>query len=206
MLDLGKKRRVRFTQLNDDTQQRLRTIYHLTSAKAALSIARTGCIWSNDPDGCANFSLNRNLKSEYTTTPEVALTFKFRGEVHLCEKDVDFAGYPPNTLNLHLIAWPELYGMEGLKVAIARVSGGSEKPLDCVDFKLTPQFIEQCRTDPEAELLLRRLRRQLALGRTVKVPESLQERAEAEERMVEVKPEPKWTQKLWGRITRKEEV
>lgn len=204
MLDIGKKRRVRFTQLDDETRERLRTIYHLTSAQAALNIARTGYIWSNDPDGCANFSLNRDLKLHYTATPEVALTFKFTGEVQLREKAVDFAGYPPDTLNLHLISWPELYGMEGLRVAIARVAAGTTMHLECVDFKLTPDFIEKCKTDPDAELLLRRLRRQLALGRSVKVPGTAQERQAIEAQRQEEKPEPTWVQKIVGRITNRE--
>ena len=201
MLDLGKKRRVRFTQLDPEAQQRLRTVYHLTSAQAALSIARTGYIWSNDPDGCPNFSLNRDLKLHYTTTPEVALTFKFHGDAHLREQEVEYTGYEPNTLNLHVISWPAVYGMEGLRVAIARVAAGTTMHLECVDFKLTPDFIEKCKTDPAAELLLRRLRRQLALGRMVKVPSSPQERQEIEARTLEVKPEPSWVQKLWGRLT-----
>ncbi|MDE2416347.1 MAG: hypothetical protein KGN32_00940 [Burkholderiales bacterium] len=201
MLDIGKKRRVRFTQLDEEAKQRLRTLYHLTSAQAALSIARTGYLWSNDPDGCANFSLNRDLKLHYTTTPEVALTFKFHGEVHLREREVDFAGYAPNTLNLHLKSWPTLYGLEGLRVAIARVAAGTTMHLECVDFKLTPEFIWKCRSDPNAELLLRRLRRQLALGRTVKVPGTPQERQAIEAQTLEEKPDPSWVQKVLARLT-----
>lgn len=204
MLDVGKKRRIRFTQLDAEAQKRLRTIYHLTSAKAALSIARTGYLWSNDPDGCANFSLNRDLKRHYTATPEVALTFRFHGDVHLREKEVDYTGYAPNSLNIHLIAWPTLYGMDGLRASLARVGAGTTMHLECVDFKLTPEFIRKCRSDPEAELLLRRLRRQLALGRMVKVPGSAEERQAVEAQTIEVKPEPTWSQKIWGRITRRE--
>lgn len=204
MLDIGKKRTVRFTQLDDEAQQRLRTIYHLTSAQAALNIARTGYLWSNDPDGCANFSLNRELKLQYTTTPEVALTFKFRGEVNLLEREVNFSGYAPNTLNLHLKSWPTLYGLDGLRVAIARVAAGTTMHLECVDFKLTPEFISKCRTDPDAELLLRRLRRQLALGRTVKIPGTPQERQEIEALKPDEKPDPTWIQKIVGRITNRE--
>ncbi len=204
MLDLGKKRRVRFTQLDEEAQQRLRTIYHLTSAQAALNIARTGYLWSNDPDGCANFSLNRDLKLHYTTTPEVALTFKFSGDVNLLEREVDFAGYAPNTLNLHLKSWPTVYGLDGLRVAIARVSAGTTMHLECVDFKLTPEFIWKCRSDPDAELLLRRLRRQLALGRSVKVPATPQERQAIEAQGLDEKPEPTWLQKVVGRLTNRE--
>ncbi len=201
MLDIGQKRRVRFTQLEEEAQQRLRTIYHLTSAQAALNIARTGYIWSNDPDGCANFSLNRDLKRHYTTEPEVALSFKFHGDVHLREQEVDYAGYEPNTLNLHLISWPKVYGMDGLRVAIARVAAGTTVHLECVDFKLTPDFIEKCKTDPAARLLLKRIRRQLALGRMIKVPKSMDERREIEARTADVPPEPSLVQKIWRRIS-----
>ena len=74
MLDPKSKPKVRFTQLDAETQTRLRTVYHLTSAQAALNIARTGYIWSNDPDGCPNFSLNRDLKLHYTAQPAVSYT------------------------------------------------------------------------------------------------------------------------------------
>ena len=201
MLDTKSKARVRFTQLDAETQQRLRTIYHLTSAQAALSIARTGYIWSDDPDGCPNFSLNRDLKLHYTAQPEVALTFKFRGTVQLHDDKVNFAPYAPNTLNLHLIAWPTLYGMEGLRVGNARVASGTSADLECLDFKLTPDFIEKCKTDPAAELLLRRLRRQLALGRMIKVPASREERAEIEARTHDAEPKPSVAKSLWNRLT-----
>jgi hypothetical protein len=201
MLDLEQKRRVRFTQLDEEAQLRLRTIYHLTSAQAALNIARTGYIWSNDADGCPNFSLNRDLKLHYTAEPEVALKFKFHGDVQLREQEVDYVGYPANTLNLHMIAWPKVYGMDGVRVAIARVAAGTTVHLECVDFKLTPAFIDKCKTDPAAELLLRRLRRQLALGRMIKVPSTPQERLDIEARTTEAPPEPSLAKKLWSRVT-----
>lgn len=200
MFDLRSRPKVRFTQLDDDTQQRLRTVYHLTSAQAALKIARSGAIWSNDPDGCPNFSLNRDLKLHYTATPEVALTFKFHGTVRLQDEKVDFTGYEANTLNLHLIEWPTLYGMDGMRIAIARVAAGTVKDLECVDFKLTPAYIERCKTDPSAELLLRRLRRQLALGRMIKVPGSQQERQAFEVRASDAEPTPSLLKSLWGKI------
>jgi hypothetical protein len=201
MFEPRSRPKVRFTQLDEDTRQRLRTVYHLTSAQAALSIARTGYIWSNDPDGCPNFSLNRDLKLHYTATPEVALTFKFHGTVHLQDEEVDFSGYEVNSLNLHLIEWPTLYGMDGMRIAIARVAAGTVKDLECVDFKLTPAFIEKCKTDPDAELLLRRLRRQLALGRTIKVPGSTQERHAIEARTSDAEPAPWLIKSLWGKLT-----
>lgn len=200
MLDTKSKSKVRFTQLDAETQLRLRTIYHLTSAQAALSIARTGYIWSNDPDGCANFSLNRDLKLHYTAQPEVALTFKFHGAIQLHDEEVTFTPYAANTLNLHLIAWPTLYGMDGLRAGNARVAAGTSVDLECLDFKLTPDFIEKCKTDPAAELLLRRLRRQLALGRMIKVPGSMEERREIEARTQEAEPKPSMAKSLWNKL------
>lgn len=201
MLEIKARPRVRFTQLDAETQTRLRTIYHLTSAQAALSIARTGYIWSNDPDGCPNFSLNRDLKLHYTANPEVALTFKFHGDVRLHDERVTYEGYDANTLNVHLFEWPMLYGMEGMRVAMARAAAGTSVDLECVDFKLTPDFIDKCKSDPAAELLVRRLRRQLALGRMIKVPKSLEERKEIEARTQEAEPKPSMAKSLWNRLT-----
>ena len=204
MFDTKSRPKVRYTQLDAETQSRLRTIYHLTSAQAALNIARTGYIWSNDPDGCPNFSLNRDLKLHYTAQPEVALTFKFHGNVQLQDEKVTFEPYASNTLNLHLIAWPTLYGMEGLRVGNARIAAGTSADLECLDFKLTPDFIEKCKTDPAAELLLRRLRRQLALGRMIKVPGSMDERREIEARIAEAEPKPSMAKTLWNKLTGRE--
>jgi hypothetical protein len=201
MFDTKSRPKVRYTQLDAETQTRLRTIYHLTSAQAALSIARTGYIWSNDPDGCPNFSLNRDLKLHYTATPEVALTFKFHGDVRLHDEKVTFEPYAVDTLNLHLIEWPMLYGMEGMRIAIARVASGTTSDLECLDFKLTPDFIEKCKADPAAELVVRRLRRQLALGRMVKVPGSMEERKQIEARTADAEPKPSVAKSLWNKLT-----
>ena len=200
MLDPTVRHRVRFTQLDAEAQTRLRTIYHLTSAQNALSIARSGYIWSNDPDGCPNFSVHRDPRTADPALAEVALAFKFQGPVHLHEDRVDFSEYQAGSLNLHLKAWPTLYGMEGLRVAVARVAVGTVNGLDCVDFKLTPAFIEKCKTDPEAELLLRRLRRQLALGRSIKVPRSTEERQQVELRTGEAEPPPTLAKSLWNKL------
>lgn len=201
MLEIKSRPRVRFTQLDSETQARLRTVYHLTSAQAALSIARTGYIWSNDPDGCPNFSMNRDLKLHYTANPEVALTFKFHGDVRLHDEKVTFEPYDVNTLNLHLIEWPMLYGMEGMRIVMARAAAGTSADLECVDFKLTPDFIEKCKVDPAAELLVRRLRRQLALGRMIKVPASMEDRREIEARTQEAEPKPSVAKTLWNKLT-----
>ena len=201
MFDTKSRPKVRYTQLDAETQSRLRTVYHLTSAQAALSIARTGYIWSNDQDGCPNFSLNRDLKLHYTATPEVALTFKFHGDVRLHDEKVTFEPYDANTLNLHLIEWPMLYGMEGMRIAMARVASGTTSNLECLDFKLTPDFIEKCKADLAAELVVRRLRRQLALGRMVKVPKSIEERKEIEARTADAEPKPSMAKSLWDKLT-----
>lgn len=200
MLDPHARHRVRFTQLDAEAQTRLRTIYHLTSAQAALAIARSGYIWSNDPDGCPNFSVHRDPRVNNAALAEVALAFKFDGPVLLHEARADFSAYEPGSLNLHLSSWPTLYGMDGLRVSVARVAAGTVNGLDCVNFKLTPAFIDKCKTDPEAELLLRRLRRQLALGRSIKVPRSLEERQQVEARAVEAEPQPTLAKSLWNKL------
>ena len=200
MLDPQARNRVRFTQLDTETQTRLRTVYHLTSAQAALAIARSGYIWSNDPDGCPNFSVHRDPRVQDPALAEVALAFKFQGTVHLQEKLVDYSEYQDGSLNLHMSAWPTLYGMDGVRVAVARVAAGTVNGLDCVDFKLTPAFIEKCKTDPQAELLLRRLRRQLALGRNIKVPRNVEERQQVEARTSEAEPQPTLAKSLWNKL------
>ena len=171
------KNRIRFNQLDDVARDRLRRFYHLTSASAALQIVQTGAIWSDGPDLCPNFTPNRDSKMKPATEPEVWLNFQFSGAAHLVPEGELASNYKPNALYLHLYEWPDMFGLQGLCVALVRVSAPTASGLECTGFRASEAFLKKCKTDKHSMLILARLKRLTAISRSVRVPASADERA-----------------------------
>jgi hypothetical protein len=176
-IDPKLKNRIRFNQLEDVARDRLRRFYHLTSASAALQIMQSGAIWSNGPDICPNFTPNRESKLNPAAAPEVWLNFQFSGAAHLVPEEEVAANYQPNALYLHLYEWPDMFGLQGMRVALVRVSAPTASGLECTGFRASEAFLKKCKTDLPSMLILTRLRRLTALSRTVRVPANAAERA-----------------------------
>ena len=170
------KSRIRFNQLDGDAKTRLRRFYHLTSADAALRILQSGFIWSDADDLCPNFGSNRSAKPAFTAPQEIWLTFNFVGPAHLVPEEFSTDQYVPNALYIHLFEWPDMFDLEGMRVDKLRVSKGTGSGLECIGYSATPDFLERCKTDLEATMLLTRLKRFAASSRAVRVPESADER------------------------------
>jgi len=176
-IDHKLKNRIRFNQLDADARDRLRRIYHLTSAAAALQIVQSGFIWSDAPDLCPNFSPNSSSKPDIKVAPEVWLGFRFSGPGHLVPEDADSSSYAPQSMYVHLYEWPDMFGLQGMRVARIRVASPTATGLECIGFHATPAFLEKCKSDIAATLLLTRLKRMTALSRSVQVPASAAERS-----------------------------
>ena len=69
-----------------------------------------------------------------------------------------------------------MFDLEGMRVDKLRVSKGTGSGLECIGYSATPDFLERCKTDLEATMLLTRLKRFAASSRAVRVPESADER------------------------------
>lgn len=175
-IDPKLKSRIRFNQLDGDAKTRLRRFYHLTSADAALRILQSGFIWSDADDLCPNFGSNRSAKPAFTAPQEIWLTFNFVGPAHLVPEEFSTDQYVPNALYIHLFEWPDMFDLEGMRVDKLRVSKGTGSGLECIGYSATPDFLERCKTDLEATMLLTRLKRFAASSRAVRVPESADER------------------------------
>jgi len=175
-IDPKLKNRLRFNQLDGDAKLRLRRFYHLTSADAALRILQSGFVWSNADDLSPNFATNRTVKPEFGGRQEVCLTFNFMGPVHLVAQEFPASEYVPNALYVHLFEWPDMFNLDGMRVDRLRVSQGTSAGLECTGFNATAEFLERCKTDIEATMLLARIKRLAALSRTVRVPASPEER------------------------------
>jgi hypothetical protein len=188
-IDHKLKNRIRFNQLDADARDRLRRIYHLTSAAAALRIVQSGFIWSDAPDLCPNFTPNSSSRPTITAAPEVWLGFRFSGPAHLVPDEADATEYAAHSLYVHLYEWPDMFGLQGMRVARIRVSAPTASGLECIGFHATPAFMERCKTDIAATLLLTRLKRMTALSRSVQVPATAAERAEVEAAF----PEPQFS-------------
>ena len=78
---------------------------------------------------------------------------------------------------VHLYEWPDMFGLQGMRVANVRVSASTASGLECIGFKATEAFLEKCKTDIAATLLLTRIKRLTALSRSVQVPATEAERA-----------------------------
>lgn len=183
-IDPKLKNRIRFNQLEADARDRLRQFYHLTSAAAALRIVESGYIWSDAPDLCPNFTPNRKSRSgseEGTDSTgdeaEICLRFQFSGSAHLVAEDTPASSYAPNALYLHLYEWPDLYGLQGMRVALVRVSAPTASGLECTGFQASPAFLAQCKTDIASTLLLTRIKRLTGLSRSIRVPADAAQRA-----------------------------
>lgn len=176
-IDHKLKNRIRFNQLDADARDRLRRIYHLTSAAAALQIVQSGFIWSDAPDLCPNFTPNSSSKPDIKVAPEVWLGFRFSGPAHLVPEDADASSYAPQSMYVHLYEWPDMFGLQGMRVARIRVAAPTATGLECIGFHATPAFLEKCKSDIASTLLLTRLKRMTALSRSVQVPASAAERS-----------------------------
>lgn len=177
-IDPKLKNRIRFNQLEDEAKTRLRRFYHVTSAEAALRILQSGFIWSDAPDMCPNFGSNRSAKPEFNPKQEVWLAFNFVGPAHLVPEEFPTSQYVPNALYIHLFEWPDMFDLEGMRVANLRVSAGTSAGLECIGYQATPEFVERCKTDLEATMVLTRIKRLAAIARSVRVPATTVERNE----------------------------
>ena len=175
-IDPKLKNRLRFNQLEPDARDRLRRFYHLTSAAAAWQIVRSGFIWSAAPDFCPNFKPNKSSKPELGAEAEICLRFQFSGAVHLVPEEADASGYVPNALYLHLYEWPDMFGLQGMRVARLRVSSPTSSGLECIGFQASEAFMQQCKTDIASALLLKQLQRMTAITRSVQVPKDAAQR------------------------------
>jgi hypothetical protein len=175
-IDPKLKNRIRFNQLDGDAKERLRRFYHVTSADSALRILQSGFIWSDAPDLAPNFGSNRTTKPEFNGSQQIWLTFNFVGPVHLVAEEFSASEYTPNSLYVHLFEWPDMFGLEGMRVDRLRVSQGTSAGLECVGFNASPNYLERCKSDIEATLLLTRIKRMAALSRNIRVPSTPQER------------------------------
>jgi hypothetical protein len=143
-IDPKLKNRIRFNQLDDVARDRLRRFYHLTSAVAALQILQSGAIWSNSPDLCPNFTPNRDSKIKPAAEPEIWLNFQFSGASHLVPEEAAVSSYQPNSLYLHLYEWPDMFGLQGLRVARLRVAAPTSSGLECTGFRASEAFLTKC--------------------------------------------------------------
>lgn len=175
-IDPKLKNRIRFNQLEDEAKTRLRRFYHLTSADAALRILQSGFIWSDAADLCPNFCSNRSAKPEFSAQHEVWLAFNFVGPVHLVPEEFPSNQYAANALYVHLFEWPDMFDLKGMRVNTLRVSAGTSAGLECLGYQATPEFLDRCKTDLEATMVLTRIKRLAAIARSVRVPASAQER------------------------------
>ena len=176
-IDPKLKSRIRFNQLDDVARDRLRRFYHLTSASAALQIVQSGAIWSNNPDISPNFTPNRDSRIKSVTEPDIWLSFQFSGVAHLVPEEAVASSYQPNSLYLHLYEWPDMYGLEGMRVALVRVAAPTASGLECTGFRASEAFLKKCKTDVPSMLILARLKRLTAISRSVRVPATQAERA-----------------------------
>jgi hypothetical protein len=176
-IDPKLKNRIRFNQLQSEARDRLRRFYHLTSASAALQIVQSGFIWSDTPELCPNFAPNRSSHVPCSGGPEIWLRFQYTGAVHLLPEDAPSASYKPNSLQLHLYEWPDMYDLQGMRLARIRLTAPCTSGLDCIGFHATEAFLQKCKTDIEATLTLTRLKRLTGIYRSVQVPADAAQRA-----------------------------
>lgn len=175
-IDYRLKNRIRFNQLDEEAKKRLRRFYHFTSAQAALQILQSGAIWSDRDDVAPYFCANREVKPGATGSQEICLTFRFSGNGHLVAEDSDSSTFQPNALYVHLYEWPDMYGLEGMRVSELRVSAGTASGLECIAFHPSPEFLERCKNDLEATIILTRIKRLMAANRVIRVPEDARAR------------------------------
>jgi len=147
-----------FDGLSEPLQARLRRIYHTTTATNALRIAQSGHIWSKDPCGFANFSINRNPYFAKTHGREVSLSFSYSGEVAMVGADFPPDFYDPNLLYIHFMSWPNNGTKDGMQISAIRAPAGTSKGLVCTGYRLSDDFHWKSRTNPNAAWLADELR------------------------------------------------
>lgn len=175
-IDPKLKNRIRFNQLDEDVRNRLRRFYHFTSARAALQILQSGFIWGDGVNLCPHFSHSRNSGFEGAESQEVCLTFQFSGAAHLVAADTPPTEYAPHSLYVLLRAWPEMYGLKGMRIDHLRVSPGTASGLQCVGYTPSPEYLARCKNNLDATMVLSRLKRLGAIDRSIRVPADAKER------------------------------
>jgi hypothetical protein len=176
-IDPKLKNRLRFNQLEPDARDRLRRFYHLTSAEAALRIVQSGFIWSDAPDLCPNFTPNRDSKLTIPAAEDIWLRFQFSGAAHLVPEDAPASSFVNNAMYLQLYEWPDMFGLQGMRVARVRVAAATSSGLECIGFQANEAFLERCKTDIAATLVLTQLKRLTAISRSMQVPGDAAQRA-----------------------------
>lgn len=156
--------------LAPELNKRLRRINHLTSSATAIRIIESGCIWSRDVDGPANFSLNQIPRDHLDESPEISLQFEFTGSAVLVPWDFPATKYVRNILFIHVTEGLDSPTLDTIKVWAARWPAGSTEYMRCLDFARTKDFIEASRSDPYRQLLLARLMALLGSPKTMRVP------------------------------------
>lgn len=175
-IDPKLKQRIRFTQMDEDARKRLRRFYHYTSATAALQILQSGYIWSDTDDVCPFFASNREPVPAQARSREVCLAFQFSGTAHLVEAGTPSTDYASNALYIHLHRWPDMFGLEGLRLADLRVSRATATGLEFRALQVSPEYMQQCKDDLQAAMVLTRLKRLAGNAHTVRVPQNSEER------------------------------
>lgn len=176
-IDPRLKNRLRFNQLEPDARDRLRRFYHLTSAEAALQIVQSGFIWSAEPDLCPHFTPNRDSQLSIPGAPDIWLRFQFSGAAHLVPEEAPASSFLANAMYLQLYEWPDMFNLQGMRVARVRVAAGTSSGLECIGFQASEAFLERCKTDIAATLMLTQLKRLTAISRSVQVPKDAAQRA-----------------------------
>ncbi len=69
--------------MNQELENNLRNVWHVTSLAMAEVILSSGKIWGRDYDGAANFHPKVTSRNEPTEKPEVSLGFRWEGEIQL---------------------------------------------------------------------------------------------------------------------------
>jgi hypothetical protein len=73
-----------------------------------------------------------------------------------------------------------MFGLQGLRVALVRVSAPTSSGLECTGFRASEAYLKKCKTDMQSMLILARLKRLSAISRSVRVPANADERAAIE--------------------------
>lgn len=175
-IDPKLKQRIRFNQLDEDARKRLRRFYHYTSARAALQILQSGYIWGDGVNLCPHFAHSKTSGHDHAESHEVCLSFQFSGTAHLVAADTPPSEYTPHALYVLLESWPDMYGLQGMRVDHLRVAPGTASGLQCVGFAPSPAYLERCKNNLEATMVLGRLKRIGAIERSIQVPATARQR------------------------------
>jgi hypothetical protein len=156
--------------LDPEIGKRLRRLHHLTSVTTAVRIVQSGCIWSNDVDGAANFSMNQVPNDCLDETPEISLQFEFTGTAILVPFDFPNTQYLADVLYIHVTDGLAAPSLDTIKIWAARWPRGSKANMRCVQFAQIKDFVNASRADPYLQLTLGRLVELLQHPKEMRVP------------------------------------